>query len=63
MFIGLIHFFITKVTDPTPGPSPTREGREAASSAVLPSLVGEGPGVGSVLLLFMSAFVYSKSLL
>ena len=43
-----------------PSISPTREGREAASSAVLPSLVGEGQGVGSVLLLFMPAFVLRK---
>jgi len=38
-------------TDPTPGPSPTREGngyRQTIRMA-LPSLVGEGLGVGSVL--------------
>ncbi len=41
-------------TDPTPNPSPTREGRAAAviraqgPREALPSLVGEGPGVGSV---------------
>ena len=31
-------------TDPTPCPSPTREGREAASSAVLPYKGGERGG-------------------
>ena len=53
-------------TDPTPGPSPTREGRTAEEAAALrvpqflpykggeypvsflPSLQGEGSGVGSV---------------
>jgi hypothetical protein len=37
-------------TDPTPCPSPTREGRTAEEAASLPSLVGEGQGVGSVTL-------------
>jgi hypothetical protein len=52
-------FYITKVTDPTPSPSPTREG--SAFVIVLPSLQGEGSGVGSVLLLSISAFVLRKS--
>ena len=33
-------------TDPTPCPSPTREGRTAEEAASLPSLVGEGQGGG-----------------
>ena len=37
--------FAQIVTDPTPNPSPTREG----NAAVLPSLQGEGLGVGSVI--------------
>ena len=44
--------------------SPTWEGSCAAAfSAVLPAPVGEGSGVGSVLLFHMFAFDYSKSLL
>ena len=35
-------------TDPTPIPSPTREGRTLTKA--LPSLQGEGSGVGSVTL-------------
>ena len=52
------------VTDPTPNPSPTWEGScTAAFSAILPAPVGEGSGVGSVLLFHIFAFDYSKSLL
>ena len=44
--------------------STLREGScTTASSAVLPAPVGEGSGVGSVLLFHMFAFDYSKSLL
>ncbi len=41
--------FARIVTDLTPNPSPTRDGNAAAPSAALPSLQGEGLGVGSVL--------------
>ena len=41
--------FACVITDPTPNPSPTREGNVAAPSAALPSHQGEGLGVGSVI--------------
>ena len=60
--------YITKVTDPTPNPSPTREGSgltptiPIGTPQTLPSPVGEGLGVGSVLFLSMFVFVLFEKL-
>jgi hypothetical protein len=62
------------VTDPTPSPSPCRGGENGGGHPRLPlqngggyprlpSLQGEGLGVRSVLLFFMFAFNFSKSML